>query len=188
MLPNEDVSVAVTFTPLKRKEYRVIVPIYTKNISSHIKNSVGYFNPGSGKMLTNANPNQGIISIRKEIEIIGAGSDGSVFIKPDDLDFGTITVGFSRTLSVVIANKSNCNLFIKLQMALKNGQKEMPDSARILQECFHFDNHKGLINARSKKKVNITFKPTLRFEFDINLVCIAKEKMTQDLKNTLNEN
>lgn len=63
----------------------------------------------------------------------------------------------------------------------------MPDSQKILQECFHFDNHKGLINARSKKKVNITFKPTLRFEFDINLVCIAKEKMTNDLKNTLKE-
>lgn len=63
---------------------------------------------------SNANPNQGIINIRKEIEIIGAGSDGSVIIKPDDLDFGTITVGFSKTLSVVIANKSNCNLYIKL--------------------------------------------------------------------------
>jgi len=48
MQPNEDVSVAVTFTPLKKKEYRIIVPIFTKNISSHIKNQVGYFNPGSG--------------------------------------------------------------------------------------------------------------------------------------------
>jgi len=32
------------------------------------------------------------------------------------LDFGTITVGFSKTLQVLITNKSNCNLFIELKM------------------------------------------------------------------------
>lgn len=52
---------------------------------------------------------------------------------------------------------------------------------KILQECFKFDQPKGLLNARSKKKVNITFKPTLRFNFDINLVCVAREKMAKEL-------
>jgi len=37
------------------------------------------------------------------------------------------------------------------------------------------------LNARSKKKVNITFKPTLRFNFDINLVCVAREKLAKEL-------
>jgi len=36
------------------------------------------------------------------------------------LDFGTITVGFSKTLSVVITNSSNCNLYIELKMAQAN--------------------------------------------------------------------
>ena len=52
---------------------------------------------------------------------------------------------------------------------------------QILNECFKFDNHKGIVNAKSKKKVIITFKPTLRFEFDTQLVCIAREKMTKEL-------
>lgn len=52
---------------------------------------------------------------------------------------------------------------------------------KILQECFKFDQPKGLLNARSKKKVNITFKPTLRFNFDINLVCVAREKLAKEL-------
>ena len=51
----------------------------------------------------------------------------------------------------------------------------------ILNNCFKFDNHKGVVNAKSKKKVNITFKPNQRFEFDTSLVCIASEKMTKDL-------
>jgi hypothetical protein len=53
--------------------------------------------------------------------------------------------------------------------------------AKVLDECFKFDNPKGLLNAKSKKKVNITFKPTLRFDFDIHLVCCAKEKLSKDV-------
>ena len=51
---------------------------------------------------------------------------------------------------------------------------------KILEDCFKFDHPKGLINSKSKKKVNITFKPTLRFDFDINLVCIAREKPSKE--------
>lgn len=53
------------------------------------------------------------------MEIIGAGSDGLITINPKDLDFGTITVGFAKTLSVDVINKSNCNLYIELKMAQK---------------------------------------------------------------------
>ncbi len=54
--------------------------------------------------------------MRYDLEIIGAGSDGIISISPKDLDFGTITVGFSKTLSVQVINKSNCNLYIELKM------------------------------------------------------------------------
>lgn len=57
------------------------------------------------------------ITVRYDLEIIGAGSDGIISISPKDLDFGTITVGFSKTLSVQVINKSNCNLYIELKMA-----------------------------------------------------------------------
>ena len=50
-----------------------------------------------------------------------------------------------------------------------------------MNECFKFDSHKGIVNAKSKKKVNITFKPNQRFEIETSLVCIAKEKMTKEL-------
>lgn len=38
-----------------------------------------------------------------------------------------------------------------------------------------------MINAQSKKTIQITFKPQLRFEFDINLVCIAKTRMDKEV-------
>lgn len=127
-------------------------------------------------------------TVRYDLEIIGAGSDGVISISPKDLDFGTITVGFSKTLSVVVMNKSNCNLYIELKMAQKidedsgsTRKAELPQMTKILEECFKFDHPKGLINARSKKKVNITFKPTLRFDFDIHLVCLAREKPAKEI-------
>lgn len=52
---------------------------------------------------------------------------------------------------------------------------------QILEDCFKFDHPKGLINAKSKMKVNITFKPTLRFDFDIHLVCVAREKIAKEV-------
>jgi hypothetical protein len=57
----------------------------------------------------------------------------------------------------------------------------VPLMKKVLQECFKFDQPKGILNARSKKKVNITFKPIIRFNFDINLVCVAREKMAKEI-------
>ena len=37
-------------------------------------------------------------------------------ISPETLDFGTITVGYTKTLSVTITNKSESNLYIELKM------------------------------------------------------------------------
>jgi len=42
-----------------------------------------------------------------------------ITINPIDIDFGTITVGFSKILSVEVINKSNSNLYVELKMAQK---------------------------------------------------------------------
>ena len=46
--PNEECKVITTFTALKKKDYHINIPIYTKNIYDHVKNQIGFFNPGSG--------------------------------------------------------------------------------------------------------------------------------------------
>lgn len=128
-------------------------------------------------------------TVRYEVEIIGAGSDGILSLNPKDIDFGTITVGFAKTMSVTVINKSNCNLYIEMQMAQKVEEdgtiaketEAVPLMKKILKECFKFDQPKGILNAKSKKKINITFKPNLRFNFDINLVCVAREKIAKEV-------
>lgn len=189
--PNETIEVCANFTPLKKKEYQISVPLFARNLFEQKRNQIGFHNPGSASLIEMQT--ESITSLNsyktatKSIMIIGAGSDGSIKISPEKLDFGTITVGFSKTLSVVITNSSNCNLYVELKMAQANEESSQNKSLvqQILSECFRFDNHQGIVNAKSKKKVNITFKPNQRFEFDTNLVCIARDKMAQDLFNSI---
>ena len=61
----------------------------------------------------------------------------------------------------------------------------MSNMAKVLAENFQFGTPKGIINAKSKKTISITFKPQLRFDFDINLVCIARERMDKEVQQGL---
>jgi hypothetical protein len=80
---------------------------------------IGFYNPGSGKMQKSGKlsiTDNSIQALRMDLEIIGAGGDGIIVINPRDIDFGTITVGFAKTMTVTLSNKSNCNLYIELKM------------------------------------------------------------------------
>jgi len=50
LLPNEETKIVTTFTPLKKKEYILNIPVYATNIYDHVKNLIGFYNPGSGVM------------------------------------------------------------------------------------------------------------------------------------------
>ena len=177
--PNEEVKIGATFTPLKRKEYLISVPLYALNMYDHAKDSIGFYNPGSGVQKALQNVQKDIQ--RYDFEIVGAGSDGFVQIEPKHIDFGTITVGFAKTLSIQIKNKSSANLYVELRMAQKPQEgKELPIMSKSHQDCFKFDHPKGMVNAKSKMKVNITFKPTVSFDFNIQLVVVAKEKIAKE--------
>lgn len=128
LLPNEETKITCTFTPLKKKEYLLSVPIYISSLYDHMRDLVGFYNPGSGLLKQGNSKSARSLAltaaakdniVRYEVEVIGAGSDGVLSLSPKDIDFGTITVGFAKTMSVTVINKSNCNLFIELKMAQK---------------------------------------------------------------------
>lgn len=61
------------------------MPIYAKNVYDHLKNSVGFFNPGSGLMKRESNNTQVVPAPffkKYTLEIIGRGSDGGIQIQP----------------------------------------------------------------------------------------------------------
>jgi hypothetical protein len=50
LLPNEITKVIATFTPLKKKEYVINVPVYASNVYDTLRDLIGFYNPGSGQM------------------------------------------------------------------------------------------------------------------------------------------
>ena len=127
-------------------------------------------------------------TVKYEVSIVGAGSDGAVSIRPGQLDFGTVTAGFTKTLSITIFNKSQCNINVDFQMAHKKQEDgDIPAMRQLMRECFKFDFKEGVVNSMSKKVVNITFKPTARFTFDIKLVCNAKEKLPKEVQSQVRD-
>lgn len=49
--PNETIEVCANFTPLKKKEYQITVPLFARNLFEQKKNQVGFFNPGSASLM-----------------------------------------------------------------------------------------------------------------------------------------
>ena len=138
-MPNEETKVACTFTPLKKREYLLSVPIYISSLYDHLMELVGFYNPGSGLLRSSSKPASKDAVVRYEVEVIGAGSDGVLSLSPKDIDFGTITVGFAKTMAVTVVNKSTCNLYIELKMVQKEEDEALPLMKKVLQECFRFD-------------------------------------------------
>ena len=62
-MPNEASQVQAVFTPLKKKEYQVSIPLFTRHLYDSLKNTVGYFAPGSGLSLTQGNNNASQVSV-----------------------------------------------------------------------------------------------------------------------------
>ena len=74
-------KIIATFTALKKKDYHINCPIYARNIYDHLKNSIGFYNPGSGFMQKSGQKaiSQQSTYIKKyNLEIIGRGSDGAI--------------------------------------------------------------------------------------------------------------
>jgi len=67
LMPNEASNVVAVFTPLKRKEYQVTIPLFTKNLFEPIKNAVGFFSPGSGLTLTHQLQTQSQVSVMQQL-------------------------------------------------------------------------------------------------------------------------
>lgn len=72
------------------------------------------FNPGSGTMTGLKFEER--VQQKYDIRIIGAGHDGDISIKPKDIDFGTITVGFNKVLMMTVNNKSKSNIFVEFSL------------------------------------------------------------------------
>ena len=174
MYPHEKISAEFTFTPLHEKSYRFNVPIRIKRVIDMAQDSnfVGYFNPGSGKYMHN----QDSLEKMYMITVIGTGGTGMVQMNPKNIDFKTVSVGFSDLKSFTLSNISNCAIYVKLVIVPKDPAVKTDNSVReIIASSFIFDFKEGVLAANSNQKVNLRFVPNCRSKSEYYIQCNAKQ-------------
>ena len=114
---------------MKKREYVLSVPLHVKH------------------MRTQADMNRTGFSTQPEtvqkydIRIVGAGNDGKLSMKPSLIDFGTVTVGFTKVLSFTVYNNSKTSIYMEFKLE---------------QQGIDEDDHAGL--ERVNEIVNSNFK------------------------------
>jgi hypothetical protein len=73
---------------------------------------VGYHNPGSGAAEQPSTIQQGKKTF--VLEVAGEGSDGSISISTEEIDFGTVKITEQKKLQVKLKNTANCAFFVEL--------------------------------------------------------------------------
>lgn len=176
MYPHEKISAEFTFTPLHEKNYRFNVPIRIKRVIDMAQdaNFVGYFNPGSGKYMHNLR--QDPLEKVYMITVIGTGGTGVVQMSPKNIDFKTVSVGFSDLKSFTLSNISNCAIYVKLVIVPKDPELKDDQAVKeIISSSFIFDFKEGILAANSNQKVNLRFVPNCRSQRDYYITCMAKQ-------------
>ena len=154
LLPNQVEYVTCSFMPLKKKKYRMKVPIEIFG-EEETKAPIG----------------------QQQVEIYGEGGDGSLVMKPELVDFGIIKVNFHKMEKITIFNHSHVSFFLSLEVKPLDESVRLDETTkRVLANSFQLDFTDGLITGHSKIEVCITFKPVEICELKVRLVCIAKEK------------
>lgn len=153
LLPNQSSFVTCSLMPLKKAKYHMKVPIevYGENIDQMVD--------------------------LQNLEVYGEGGDGTLVVKPENLDFGIIKVNFYKTQKITIFNHSHVTFYLNLEIKPDNDEKKVDEATkRAIANCFQLDFSEGIITGHSRIEVSVTFKPSEVCDLGVKLLCIAREK------------
>lgn len=108
----------------------------------------------------------------------GEGSDGSISISAEEIDFGTVKITEQKKLQVKLKNTANCAFFVELHF--RNNRFEegyQPPAESHIASVFNLDFKEGTLPANSELTVSIFFSPSEVQQYDLKLVVSAREKI-----------
>ena len=100
------------------------------------------------------------------LSILSEGTEKSVVLKPQSIDFGTFLVGTKTSREVTIVNSGDCDLVYELFAEIDQGTKT---------DVVVFDKPKGVLTARSRTVVVATFSPKLAGAYAFTFSCEMQE-------------
>lgn len=181
----ENLKLGVCFIPQSKKQYKVKIPLKVSEVSSMMNAAVGYYNPGSGaeNFVAESRP---LKEVEYLVELFGEGSDGSLKLEKEELDFEVVKVSEQKKLKVKLQNVSGCTFFTEL--SLKPTDPDSVLTKENINSSFHLDFTEGIVAANSEILLGITFTPVEVREFDLQLVVTAKDKLPKASKSLATRN
>ena len=118
---------------------------------------------------------------KREITLLGRGSDGTLNIVPNLIIFETVKIGFHQKLPFSIFNPTITNFYIKLIPRINDDNKELAKQITL-------DFTEGLLNSFCKKEISVIFAPTTRAEVNLTIDIFAYEHLSKENNENPNEN
>lgn len=177
-------KIDIFMCPSQPEEIISTIKLSAERIYDPQGESTGIFNPPSQSQ---KQPNEfDKRTYRKEITLLGRGSNGDLRIEPSQLEFGTVKVGFHKKTSFSIYNPTITNFYIKII-------PEVTDENKKNIDMLSFDFTEGLLNSFCKKDINVTFHPKTRSSMDVKVNIYACDntyvpQKTSNSNPTTNEN
>jgi hypothetical protein len=126
------------------------------------------FNPGSGRILER--PKYGHKNYY--IKLIGSGGRGGIDMNPKEIDFETVSIGFSTFRTFNVRNISRYAVYIKLKILPEDESDQK--AFEIINSSLRFDFTEGILAANSSQQVNIRYVPNCRYNCNFFITCFTK--------------
>ena len=169
METNEIKKVDIFMCPTKNEEIINTMKITAERVYEPQSESYGIFNPGSSALVKSQPSLLDKRVYKKEVTLLGRGSNGDIRIEPSQLEFGTVKVGFHKKMSFSIYNPTITNFYIKIIPEKDENNKN------DCSDMISFDFTEGLLNSFCKKDINVNFNPKSRSSLDLKVNIYASD-------------
>lgn len=102
--------------------------------------------------------------------LVGPATCGVVAFEPSSLDFNTLLVNTRETQHLILANAADCAVKYTVWWTASSTWQPVGTG----DELVVLDEPKGVLPARSRKRLRATFQPNAAGTFDVALVCRVK--------------
>ena len=175
-------KVEFTLIPYKNEEINAHIVLTAERVYDPSEENIGIYNPQNLKKEFDKR------IFKREINVLGLGSNGKIKIEPEKLEFGTVKVGFHKKLSFSIFNPTITNFYIKLvpdfsgntplDKGLEDEKSEKSDIIKKRKDI-KIDFLEGMLNSLCKKDINIQFEPITRVNLNFKINIYATDSIEE---------
>lgn len=110
---------------------------------------------------------------RYKLTVFGEGKDGDLSLTPSDMNFGIIMVNFVKSGKFYLTNNSETTFYASLILEIEDPIENKEE----LLSYFLSDFKEGLISAKSKKEVLISFNPKNICDFKLKITALVRSNL-----------